>query len=276
MTVDSKPPSSRTADIGGRRIAYRESGDTSLPALVLLHGLGGNAAMWRRQYSALSERFRVIGWDMPGYGGSDPLPGTPGPADYAGALAGLLDALGVGRVCPVGQSVAALIAASFARACPERTGALVLAHPLFGFGALPPGERSAAVEKRSGAFLTLGPRGFAEDRGPRLLAPGASEALIAEAVGTMADARPEGYVPAVAMMADTDLTAEAPHVAARVHIVAGSDDPLAPPERCRALARSLPGATCTVIEGAGHYAALERPEAFSSALTAAFGAPDSS
>lgn len=270
MTAVPEAPPSRTVMVGGRRIAYREAGDASLPALVLLHGLGGNAAMWRRQYGALSDRFRVLGWDMPGYGGSDPLAGTPAAADFARALAGLLDALGIGRVCLVGQSVAALIAASFARAFPDRIRAVVLAHPLFGFGALAPAARAAAVEERTGAFLRLGPRGFAEDRGPRLLAPGASEGLVAEVVATMAGARPEGYVPAVAMMADIDLPTEAAQVAAPVRIVAGSDDPLAPPERCRALAESLPGATCTIIERAGHYAALERPQAFDSALLAAF------
>ncbi len=274
MTTRAAQPPSRTVEVGGRRIAYREAGDAALPALVLLHGLGGNAAMWRRQYSALSHRFRVIGWDMPGYGGSGPLPGTPDLADYAGALAAFLDAIGVDEANVVGQSVGALIAASFARVFPGRTRAVVLAHPLFGFGALPAGERSAAVEERTGAFLRLGPRGFAEDRGPRLLAPGASEGLVAEVVGTMAGARPEGYVPAVAMMADIDLPTEAARVAAPLHVVAGSDDPLAPPERCRAFAQSLPGATCTVVERAGHYAALERPEAFNSALLAAFGEPE--
>ena len=274
MRTDTDPLLSRAVEFGGRGIAYREAGDEALPALVLLHGLGGNAAMWRPQYSALSDCFRVVGWDMPGYGGSDPFAGTPAVADYGGALAGLLDALGIDRACLVGQSVAALIATAFARAFPDRTRAVVLAHPLFGFGALPAGQRSAAVEERTGAFLRLGPRGFAEDRGPRLLAPSASEGLVAEVVGTMAGARPEGYVPAVTMMADIDLPTEAARVAAPLHVIAGSDDPLAPPERCRAFARSLPGATCTVVEGAGHYAALERPETFNSALLAAFGEPE--
>lgn len=194
-TPTHEAPPARTVDAGGRRVAYREAGEVSLPALVLLHGLGGNAAMWRRQYFALSDRFRVIGWDMPGYGGSDPLPGTPEPADYAGALAALLDAIGVDEAGLVGQSVAALIAASFACAFSARTRAVVLAHPLFGFGALPAGERAAAVEERTGAFLRLGPRGFAGDRGPRLLASGASHPLIAEVVATMAAARPEDMSP---------------------------------------------------------------------------------
>lgn len=73
------------------------------------------------------------------------------------------------------------------------------------------------------------------------------------------------------MMTGADLAAGAPQIDAPVHVVAGSEDPLAPPARCRALADSLPGATCAVIEGAGHYAALERPESFNSALLAAFG-----
>ncbi|MDE0058388.1 MAG: alpha/beta fold hydrolase [Defluviicoccus sp.] len=260
-----------TVEAGGGRIAYREAGDRSLPALVLLHGLGGGAAMWRRQYASLAGRFRVIGWDMPGYGGSDPLSGTPEPAEYAGALAALLDRLGVDRVFLVGQSVAALIAAAFARSRPDRTNRVVLAHPLFGFGALAPGEREEAVAERTGAFLRLGPRGLAEDRAPRLLAPGAPAALVAEVTDTMAAARAEGYLPAVEMMRGADLAAEAAGVAAPAHVIAGAEDKLAPPERCRGLAESLPGAGFTVIDGAGHYAALERPDAFDSALAAAFG-----
>ena len=267
---DPAPPPGRVVETGGRRIACREAGNASLPALVLLHGLGGNAAMWRWQYAGLSDRFRVIGWDMPGYGESDPLPGAPAPADYAGALAVLLDALDVAETRLVGQSVAALIAAAFARAFPGRTKAVVLAHPLFGFGALPPQERAARVAERSGAFETLGPRGFAEDRGPRLLAPGASAALRAEVVETMAAARPDGYLAAVAMMAEIDLAAEVRRIAAPVHVIAGASDPLAPPERCRDFVQNLPGAGLMTIDRAGHYAALERPEAFDSALSAAF------
>ena len=265
------PPPARVVETGGRRIAWREAGDASLPALVLLHGLGGSAAMWRRQYAGLADRFRVIGWDMPGYGDSDALPGTPVPADYADALAALLDALDIAETRLVGQSVAALIAAAFARLHPGRTEAVVLAHPLFGFGALEPAARTAAVAARTGAFETLGPRGFAEERGPRLLAPGASAALRAEVVETMAAARPDGYRAAVAMMAGVDLAAEARKVAAPVHVIAGACDPLAPPEKCRALVENLPGAGFTAIDRAGHFAALERPGAFQSALVAAFG-----
>jgi pimeloyl-ACP methyl ester carboxylesterase len=60
--------------------------------VVLLHGLNGNAASWIHQYQALGERFRVVGWDAPGYGGSDPHP-APGGQTYAEVVGALLDFL---------------------------------------------------------------------------------------------------------------------------------------------------------------------------------------
>jgi len=77
-------------------ISYRESGAKDLPALVLLHGIGSTSAAWRLQYGPLSEQFRVIGWDAPGYGDSKPLPQeAPSAEAYAHALARLLEAHGV-------------------------------------------------------------------------------------------------------------------------------------------------------------------------------------
>src|SRR3989338_11257304 len=55
--------------------------------LVLLHGVGMNAAAWGPQIAALSPRYRVVALDMPGHGGADPLAGTPALPDYM-ALAG--------------------------------------------------------------------------------------------------------------------------------------------------------------------------------------------
>ena len=68
-------------------ITYRESGGKDAPALVLLHGIGSTSAGWRLQYGPLGEHFRVIAWDAPGYGGSQPLPGeAPSAEAYARAL----------------------------------------------------------------------------------------------------------------------------------------------------------------------------------------------
>ena len=41
---------------------------------MFLHGIGGAARAWRDQLDAFGDRYRAIAWDMPGYGGSAPLP----------------------------------------------------------------------------------------------------------------------------------------------------------------------------------------------------------
>jgi pimeloyl-ACP methyl ester carboxylesterase len=43
------------------------------PSLVLLHGVGANSMHWRFQLAGLSDRFRVIAWNAPGYMLSDAL-----------------------------------------------------------------------------------------------------------------------------------------------------------------------------------------------------------
>src|SRR5215813_6722357 len=64
-----------------------EAGLPEAPPLVLLHGIGSNSMGWRFQYAGLADRYRVIGWNAPGYMLSDNLLAeTPGHSDYAGAL----------------------------------------------------------------------------------------------------------------------------------------------------------------------------------------------
>lgn len=65
MTVDAH------IDHTGGRIAWRESG-AGRP-VIFLHGLGGTRTAWGAQLRGLSDEFRCIAWDMPGYGDSEPL-----------------------------------------------------------------------------------------------------------------------------------------------------------------------------------------------------------
>ena len=73
------------------RFAYEAAGDPALPPLVFLHGIGGAARAWRGQLESFGDRYRAIAWDMPGYGGSAPLP-TVSIATLADALQDFLRA----------------------------------------------------------------------------------------------------------------------------------------------------------------------------------------
>ncbi len=55
----------------GDRWSYMEAGPAEAPPLVLLHGVGANSMHWRFQLAGLSDRFRVVAWNAPGYVLSD-------------------------------------------------------------------------------------------------------------------------------------------------------------------------------------------------------------
>ena len=60
-------PEPRTVRADGAVVAVRDSGGSG-PALALLHGLGGASESWVFQFGAFGAGYRVIAWDMPGYG----------------------------------------------------------------------------------------------------------------------------------------------------------------------------------------------------------------
>ena len=60
-----------TADVDGVRVFYREAGARDAPALLLLHGFPSAGHMFRDLIPLLSDRYRVIAPDLPGFGQSD-------------------------------------------------------------------------------------------------------------------------------------------------------------------------------------------------------------
>ncbi|MDI4234896.1 alpha/beta hydrolase [Bradyrhizobium sp. Arg237L] len=61
----------RKADVDGFKVFYREAGPADATALLLLHGFPTSGHMFRELIPALSDRFRVIAPDLPGFGQSD-------------------------------------------------------------------------------------------------------------------------------------------------------------------------------------------------------------
>lgn len=249
-------------------IGHKEAG--AGPALVLLHGIGSAARAFDDQLAGLSKGLRVVAWDAPGYGGSTALPMTaPRAADYAAALAGLLDGLGIERCHLVGHSLGALMAASFAADRPQRILSLTLASIAGGHATLPAAERDKQLAQRIGDVATLGAREMAEKRGPRLLGPDATPAMIRRVVETMAAIRPDGYAQAARMLASGDVKADIARLPEdmRVQIVYGDADVITPPARNIEIAAVRPHAPVHVIAGAGHALYLEKPAEFNAIVS---------
>ena len=114
-------PLASRARYAGDRFSYMEAGLPEAPPLVLLHGIGSNSMGWRFQYADLADRYRVIGWNAPGYMLSDNLLAeAPGQPDYAGALSDFLAALGIARFDLLANSFGTRVAQAFAHYHPGR------------------------------------------------------------------------------------------------------------------------------------------------------------
>jgi pimeloyl-ACP methyl ester carboxylesterase len=111
----------RFAEARGARLRYLVAGEGE--PLMLVHGLGGSAANWLALAPLLLPGRRLIVPELPGHGGSDPLPAAASLTAYADRLAALLD----GPAAVVGHSLGGAIALRLAIRRPELVSALVLA-----------------------------------------------------------------------------------------------------------------------------------------------------
>lgn len=109
------------AQVKGTRLRYQVQGQGR--PLVLVHGFTLSLEMWDGQMEAFSRQYRVIRYDLRGFGGSD-LPGEP--YRHAEDLAALLDYLDIPNASLLGCSMGGGIAIDFALSFPERTQALIL------------------------------------------------------------------------------------------------------------------------------------------------------
>ncbi len=257
----------RAQNIGHGALSWLEAGQGD--ALVLLHGVGSAARSFVAQIGDLSARWRTLAWNAPGYGESAAFANeAPEAANYADSLAKWLRALDIGRCHLVGHSLGSLIAARFAAQYPERVRTLTLASCAIGHARLPTAERERLLASRIEDVATLGARGMAEKRGPRLLGPDASPEAIRCVVEVMASIHPHGYAQAARMLSRGDMLSDLGGLplSMPVQVVYGTADIVTPPAVNQRAAQARSGIRVVTIERAGHALYVERPTQFNSVL----------
>lgn len=126
----STPLPTRRVEVRGVGLNTMDSGEEGWPAVVLLHGMGSNLGFWHKQVPWLRGLgLRVLGLDLPGYGGSDKPDAPCTPPWYAELLVAWLQTLGVERAAVLGHSMGGQTAMELALRAPERVVALVLSAP---------------------------------------------------------------------------------------------------------------------------------------------------
>lgn len=266
-------PASAPMKTSNGRFGYEASGDPGSPPLVFLHGIGGAARAWRGQLDFFGDRYRAMAWDMPGYGGSAPLPAVS-IATLADALQDFLREVGATKPILVGHSIGGMIVQQWLTKHPDIAAAVVLAQTSPAFGKADGDWQKEFIGAR------LGPL----DRGETMvsLAP----TLVRELVGDNPDtsgmeiardcmaAVPEAsYRASMLALLGFDQRSALKNIAVPTLVLSGSKDKNAPAPMMAKMATYIPSATYVELEGVGHLVNLERPAAFNAALDSFLKAP---
>jgi 3-oxoadipate enol-lactonase len=231
-------------------------GPEDAPVIVLSNSLGSMLTMWDPQVAALTERFRVVRYDLRGHGAS-PVPPGPYEIDDLGAdLIGLLDRLEIERSHLCGVSIGGMVSLWVAAHAPERVARLVLCCTSAWFGNPESWLERAATVRRHGASAV------ADTVVERWFTPGFAVRYapqVAQMRSMIAATPAEGYASCCEVVAKTDLRADLPAIGAPTLVIAGAEDPAVPLEQSEQLAQGIPDARLVVVEDAAHLANIERP-----------------
>ncbi|WP_299841605.1 alpha/beta hydrolase [uncultured Jannaschia sp.] len=233
---------------------------------MLVHGGTGSWSHWRRVIPELSDQYRLLMPDLPGFGASNLPPRTADVRSLVDTLRASLDVLmpETSRLNVVGFSFGGLVAGLLTEGIGERLGRLVLVGtsglglpgsrrlPLRRWRSLPP-EDQASVYRHNLATLMISDTSTLDAETLEIHAANAAAARF--------DSR--------AISAQPYLIDSLHRTPRPLGLIWGEKDAIAAndmADRIALLRQVDPDCPITVIPGAGHWVAHERPTAFAAAL----------
>ncbi len=269
------PPEGRFVDIGGNQIHYLDVGPRSGPAILMVHGLGGQMRNFTYALvDRLKDRFRVVVMERPGGGYSRRASGASARLGVqAGVVAGFIRHLGLERPLLVGHSLGGALALAVALEHRQAVSGLALVSPLTQPQDAPP-KAFAGLFIRSPlvrwlvAWTLAAPIGI-RNRDAVLAAVFGPEPVpddFATRGGGMLSLRPRTFY-----STSTDLVAaneDLPDLQSRYHtltlpagVLFGAADRILDPRVHGApMTDQIPGLIYETVEGGGHMIPLTRPD----------------
>lgn len=231
-----RTPAERTIRMDGVDISVMTTGPDGGVPLVLISGLGTSMHSWAALRAGLSDRRRVVMFDLP-----DNLRRGAAPVRMRGQarrVSRLLESMGIDRADVLGYSWGGALAQQLVLDDPERVRGVVLAATNYGLGSLPvaPGPllRLLTGRARSGESLA----GYLSMLWPGATGPGGASVAV--------------YAQQLYAFSWWSSVFRLRSVRHPTLVVAGDQDPLIPVCTTRTLGRAIPGARITVLRDAGH------------------------
>lgn len=238
-------------------IAWRRDG--SGPAVLLLHGVGGDGGNWNAVARLLRDRFTLIAMDLRGHGGSERIAGPVSVHDLANDALTVLDEAGVDRCAVVGFSLGGAVAQALALDHPARVEKLALIGTVC---ARTPDEQVRA-RGRIDYLREHGLAALAEGNRERWFTDGFQAAhpeVVAQRVAQVRACDPSSYAHAFAVFCTADFAARVHEIGVPTLIMTGEHDLAASPRMAHFMGGRIGGAQVCILDGLRHSVLIEAPE----------------
>ncbi len=245
-------------DVDGLTVAYREQGEG--PPLLLLHGWPLDSREWHRQIAGLSDEFRVVAWDAPGAGLSSDPPQASTLSDWAGWLAGFIQALGLAPAHVAGLSFGGGLALQLFQDHREVVRSLILVSAYAGWGgSLPPDEVESRISltRRNSE---LPPAEWAPALINTLLPEGSHPELADELAVMLEDSHPAATRTSLEAFAAADLRDTLPKVNVPTLLLYGELDARSTRAVWEPIHAEIAHSRLVVIPDVGHMIDMQAPD----------------
>jgi 3-oxoadipate enol-lactonase len=248
---------------GETAIRYWLTGPAEAPLVVLTHGATADHTMFEDLVPALAQRYRVLTWDVPGHGASQPLPSGFGMDRLVQDQLALLDLLGAPKAVLVGQSMGGNLAQEVVFRHPERVAALVLIDCTDNFQKLTALEQASLAS--AGPIFALYPFKMLKRQSADASADTKqARERIAAMMDRVADKR--SYIEI--LKRTTDVLHYEPDF--RIHcpllMLLGEHDRLGNIAKAMPAMAQRAGVSLVVVRGAGHASNMDQPEEVNAAI----------
>lgn len=246
--------------INGSHLFYLDSGLSSGPPLLFIHGFPFSHAMWQPQMEALGARYRTIAYDVKGHGDSDVGDGQYSIESHVDDLIGLMDHLGTRQVTVVGLSMGGYIALRALEREPSRFTAAILC------------DTRSEADSNEAKLRRFAAVPAVKSSGSRVFADTFTKAVFAESTLTeqpgivaqihsiIAHTPPLSIAGTMlALAARTDTTSSLSRLRMPVLILVGEHDTTTPPDAARSMHESIAGSQIEIVPRAAHMSTLENP-----------------
>ncbi|MSQ20786.1 MAG: alpha/beta hydrolase [Betaproteobacteria bacterium] len=217
--------------------------------IIFHHGIGGSAGMWAEWLPHLIDRYRIVRFDMRGYGRSNrPAPGFKWSLDgLSRDVLAIADAIGVERPHVLGESIGGTIALNYALQNPQRIATLTMSN------AAHVGLTLQKVHVWKKTFDDHGVKGWSDIFMRDRFHEGVLDLVRWTWFATMQEAwEPAPVLNALGVLVGTDLRPAVAKLACPLLIMHPDGSPFIPVETVVDLHQRLPGSSFNVIGHSKH------------------------